>query len=156
MFGLTYLSNEKQRLLRQYEERLTTVQDRQLRNETQLAIQELRSQAKLLKDCDLIEADELKSQLLQKINTLSGLGKAGSVEAFRLHLKDVDFHIQTLQMKETMKEKEKDKLDPGEAPNLADRGPTITSQRKEKKRKEAFNQHRWLIGMEDEPDSDNK
>lgn len=155
MFGLTYLSNDKQRLLRQYEERLTTVQDRQLRNETQLAIQELRSQAKPLKDCDLIEAEELKSQLLQKINTLSGLGKAGSVEAFKIHLKDVDFHIQTLQMKDTLSEQEKMKQ-PAEAPNLADRGPTITSQRKEKKRQEAFNQHRWLIGMEDEPETDNK
>jgi hypothetical protein len=155
VFGLVYLANNKQRLLQKLEDDLTKAKDRQSRNEIQLAILELRNQAKLYQQCDLLEAEELKNQLLQKINVLSGLGKLGSVEAFRVHLRDVEFHIQTLQIKESMLEKEKDKLDPGEPPNLADRGPSKSSIKKEKKREEAF-QHRWMLGMEDEPNLDNK
>lgn len=153
MFGLTFLSNDKQKLLQKLEERLAGAKDRQTRNEAQLAIQELRVQAKPYTECDLLEAEELKSQLLQKLNILIGLGKQGSAEAFRLPLKDVDFHIQTLQMKETMQQK--DKLSGDEPPNLVDRSATLNSTEKEKKKKKAF-QHRWVVGMDDEPDLTNK
>jgi hypothetical protein len=98
---------------------------------------------------------KLKTQLLQKITTLSGLGKAGSVESLRLYLKEVDFHIQTLNMRQVIQEKEK-MAQPDEPPNMKDRSETITSMRREKRKKEAFSQHRWVIGFEDEPDDENK
>lgn len=154
MFGLTFLSNEKQKLLQKLEDRLSHAGTPQLRNETQLAIQEIKAQAKPYMECDLLEADELKSQLLQKINTLNGLGKLGSTEVFRMYLKEVDFHIQTMQMADALKEK--DKISPDESPNLVDRQQTLNSVAKAKKKKEAFAQHRWLVGFEDEPDIENK
>lgn len=155
MFGLVYLSNENQKLLQKLEERLAKTQNRQLRNETQLAIQEIRNKAIPYTECDLIQAEELKSQLLQKLNTVIGLGKRASAEAFRIPLKDVEFHIQTLQMKEIMLEKEK-MGQPDEPPTLEDKLITISEQKREQKRKKTFQGQRWLVGMEDEPDSDNK
>lgn len=155
MFGLTFLSNDKQKLLLKLEERLASASTPQMRNETRLAIEEIRAQSKPYLQCDLLEAEELKTQLLQKITTLSGLGKAGSVESLRLYLKEVDFHIQTLNMRQVIQEKEK-MAQPDEPPNMKDRSETITSMRREKRKKEAFSQHRWVIGFEDEPDDENK
>jgi hypothetical protein len=155
MFGLTFLSDENRKLLAKLESRLATATTPQLRNETQLAIQDLRNREVLLKECDLENAEALKSQLLNKINTLSGLGKAGSVEVFLMHLKDVEFHIQTLQMKIALDEKNK-MAQPDQAPNLADKAPTVTSIEKEKKKQQTFGDHRWTIGFEDEPSGENK
>lgn len=155
MFGLTFLSNEKQKILQKLEDRLSKATTPQARNETLLAIQEIRAQAKPYMQCDLLEADELKSQLLQKINTLVGLGKSASAEVFQLHLKDVDFHMQTMQMSEIMREKDKTLDAAGEGPNLADRAASLSSIERDKKRKEAFS-HRWVVGFEDEPDIENK
>lgn len=154
MFGLKFLSNEKKRLLQKLEDRLAKASTPQLRNETQLAIQEIMAQAKPYTECDLFEAEELKSQLLQRINTLSGLGKIASVQVFQMHLKDVDFHLQSLLMAESLKEQEKYKNE--EPANLADKAPTLNAVKKQKQRKEAFAQHRWVIGFEDEPDDENK
>jgi hypothetical protein len=154
VFGLTYLSNDKQKLLQKLEDRLTTASTPQLRNETLLAIQEIRVQAKPYLMCDLLEADDLRTQLLQKVSILSGLGKVGAVDSLRMYVKEVEFHIQTLQMKEALQEKEK--LQTGEGPNLRDKSPSLNSVKKEKRRKEAFAQHRWMIGFEDEPDEENK
>ena len=155
MFGLTFLSNDKQKLLQKLEDRLTTASTSQQRNETLLAIQEIRVQAKPYLQCDLLEADDLKTQLLQKISILSGLGKAGAVDSLRFYLREIEFHIQTLQMKEALQEK--DKMQPDEGPNLRDKSVSLTSMKKEKRRKEAFSvQNRWKIGFEDEPDLENK
>lgn len=149
MFNLSYLSSDKKRLLERLHERLSKAQTAQTRREIALEIQELESQAKPYIECDLVEADELRSQLLNKINILSGLGKAGSVEAFRTHLRDVEFHIQTLQMAEALKEK--DKLKPEEAPNLREKSETTSGMVRARKKKQAFGKERWLIGFDDEP-----
>lgn len=155
MFGLKYLNNDKKKLLRRLEERLAKATSPQVRNESQLAIQEIMAQAKPYTECDLLEADELRSQIFNNINILAGLGKVGSAEVFRVHLKDVEFHMQTIQMAEMLKEQQ-DKFSPDEGPNLIERSSTPASVLKDRKRKEAFAQHRWVIGFEDEPDDENK
>lgn len=145
MFNLSYLSNENKRALERLQEKLTKLTHPQQRNEVELTIQEIMAKAKPYLDCDLAEADELRNQLLSKINVLAGLGK--STESFRMHLRDVEFHIQTLQMKEVAKEETK--LHHDEPPNQRDK----MSQKKQKTKDEAFGSHRWQIGFDDEPDT---
>jgi hypothetical protein len=152
MFNLSYLSSDKKRLLERLHDRLSKATTLRTRQEIALEIQELEAQAKPYIQCDLVEADELRSQLLNKINILAGLGKAGSVEAFRTHLRDVEFHIQTLQMAEALKEQ--DKLKPEEGPNLRERSESRATLEKARKKKQAFGKERWLIGFEDEPDDE--
>lgn len=154
MFELSYLSNENKRALEKLQDRLTKATTPQIRNETELAIQEILARAKPYTRCDLIEADELRSQLLNKINVLAGLGK--SAESFRMHLREVEFHMQTVQMQEVLKEKQKHEMRPEEPPNLRDRIPTLGSMKRDKKKKEAFGSHRWQIGFDDEPDDTQK
>jgi hypothetical protein len=147
MFNLVYLPADKKRAIEKLQDRLSKTTSAQVRNETLLLIQELEAEAKPYQQCDLYEADELRSQLLNKINTLARLGK--SVEPFLLHLRDVDFHIQTLQMRESLREQEKFKA-PEEPPNLRDKSVSLAKIARDKKRKEAFGRHRWQIGFEDE------
>lgn len=155
MFGLSFLSTENRKLLEKLESRLATAKTPLIRNETQLAIQDVRNKERLLKECDLAEAEDLKTQLLSKINILTGLGKVGSVEVFQMHLKDVEFHIQTLQMKTVLEEKNK-MSQPDEAPNLKEKSATISSIRREKKKQQTFGDTRWTINFDDEPDLENK
>jgi hypothetical protein len=152
MFGLTYLSNRDQIFLQQLEESLTKARTPKDRDTLLFEIEKVRSKAKNYKDCDLPEAEELKSQLLNKMNLLSNIGK--SVEPFKIYLRDLDFHIQTLQLKNRIEEENKMPR-PSEAPNLKDKSPTVTSVRKERKRKEIFGNSRWVINFEDEPDATN-
>jgi hypothetical protein len=148
MFGLAFLSNEKKKILEKLQSRLSLASSPLLRNETQLAIQEIEAQAKPYQQCDLAEADELRTQLLTKMNILANIGKINSIEVFRMHLKDVEFHIATLQMAEKLQE-EKRTLQPEEGPNAKDKAPTLNSMKKEKKKKEAFGHQRWTIDFED-------
>lgn len=149
MFNLTYLSNDNKHALEKLNERLSKATIRHVRNETELTIQEIMAKAKPYQQCDLIEADELRSQILNKITILAKLGK--SSEAFQGHLRDVEYHIQTLQMAEVVKEQSRP-VKPDQAPNLEeDRLPSLNQIAKERRRKEAFGQHRWQIGFDDEP-----
>ncbi len=155
MFGLTFLSSEKKKTLEKLQNRLSHALTPIDRSETQLMIQEIMNHAKLLKNCDIAEADELRIQLLSKINILAGLGKLDSIEVFRMHLTDVEFHIATKQMEEKLLEERKMKQ-PDEAPNQKDKSPTVNSLKRDKKKKQAFGHPRWVIGFEDEPDGTNK
>lgn len=147
MFDLSFLSSENKRILEKLQERLTKTTTPQLRNETELLIQETLAKAKSYKECDLFESDELRSQLLNKINILARLGK--STEAFQVHLRDVEFHIQRLQMQETVREQQKLKP-PEEPPNLRDKSTTLNKLERDRKRKQAFGRQRWQIGFDDE------
>lgn len=148
MFNLSYMSNENKRALERLQDRLSKAETAPTRNEIELTIQEIMAKAKPYTQCDLVEADELRSQLLNKISILSNLGK--STESFRMHLREVEFHMQTVQMEEIIKEKQRE-FKPHEPPNQ--RGKL--GREKAKKHKEAFGSHRWQIGFEDEPDDTN-
>ncbi len=150
MFGLIFLAVEKKKALEKLQSHLTYCTTPLERNETQLMIQEILNQAKPYQQCDLAEAEELKLQLLSKINILTGLGKLGSVEPFRMHLADVEYHIATKQMEEKLTGQRK--LKPDEPPRLRDedKTPTINSMKREKKKKQAFGHQRFMIGFEDD------
>jgi hypothetical protein len=150
MFNLSYLPTDRKRQLRKLQEKLATDIDHRARNETNLLIQEIMAEAKPYLSCDKYQLHELKNQLLDSISTLSQLGKRDSVESFQMHLKDVDFRLQTLMMEEALAEK--DKLKSEEGPNLRERSTTLTELKREhkKKKQEARGHTRWTIGMEDE------
>ena len=155
MFGLTFLSTEKKKRLEKYQDRLSRALSPRERNETLLAIQEIEASAKPYQKCNIEEADELRRQLLDKIYMSQGVGKLQYVEVFRSHLREVEFHIATQQMAEKLQEEAKMKQ-PEEAGTLKDKLQTVTAVKREKKKKEAFGQPRWVIGFEDEPDGTNK
>ncbi len=148
MFNLVYLSTENRRALEILQERLTRSTDRRRRQDMELAIQDLLAREKPYTECDLFEADELRSQLLSKASILSRLGK--SAEPFLIHVKNLDLHIQTLQMKEALQEAERLKTE--EPANLTEKAPTVNNLKKERERKTAFGGTRWKIGFDDEPD----
>lgn len=152
MFGLKYLSNEKKALLAKAQESLTRTKVYQERNNAELIIEEILSGAKPYSECDLIQADELRSQLYQQINILQGLGKQQATESFRMHLRDVEFHIQTLQMKERMQEEGRLRTD--QPPCLEeDRMPSLSSKKRErsaeKRKQKAVGRTRWTIDMDE-------
>ncbi len=148
MFNLKYLSNERKRQLRKLQERLETAQEQRTRNEANLLIQEIQSEAESYLTCDKYKLTELKNQIQDNISTLVGLGKSESAESFRIYLKEVDFRLQTVMMEEALAEKEKLKTD--EPSNLRDRIPSINDLQKEKRKKQAMGRTRWVIGMGDE------
>ena len=150
MFGLTYLSDDRNRQLRKLQERLSTATDNRVRNETDLLIQEILNEAIPYTRCDLYQANELRNQLLDKMSVLQGLGKAGSVEFMQGYLREVDYHIQTKQMEENLKEK--NLLRPGEGGNLVERSSGVNTAIKEsrERRKQAKGRTRWVIGMDED------
>ena|ERR1051326_6866371 len=152
MFGLSYLSSEYRRALEILQEKLARAPDHRRRREAELAIQDVLAREKPYTECDLVEADDLRGQLLNKINILSRIGKPS--EPFRMHLKDVDFHMQTLQMKESLKEEQRIRLDEPGVATSEKSIPSIQKLAEDRKRKEAFGQRRWQIGFEDEPNDD--
>jgi len=153
LFGLSYIPTDRKRQLRKLQDRLANAGNPKTRNETNLLIQEIMSEAKPYLSCDKFELQELKNQLLENITALSTIGKAQSVESFQMYLKEVDFRLQTLLMEETLKEK--DRLRPDEAPNLKERSISQNQLEKQriKKKQEARGHTRWVIGMDDEDDN---
>jgi len=149
MFDLVFLSTENRRALEVMQERLKRTKERD-RLDLELAIQDLLAKQKPFTECDLFEADELRGQLSIKASMLSRLGK--SAEPFLIHIKNLDLHIQTLQMKEALAEAAKFKNDEGT--NIIERTPTVNSLKKERQKKTAFGGNRWKIGFDDEPDDD--
>jgi hypothetical protein len=101
MFGLMYLSDERKRALRKLEERLANSSEPRGREEAKLLIQEIMNEAIPYQACDIYKATELKNQLMDQVSILTNLGKVQMAEAFQVHLRDIDFHIQTKQIRQT-------------------------------------------------------
>jgi hypothetical protein len=152
LFGLVYLSNERKRQLSKLNERLAHVADPRTHRDTELMIQEIMAEAKPYTKCDIYEVNELRNQIMDQISVLRNLGKSQSVESFQMHLRDIEFHLQTLQMAEVVKEKAILKRDEGS--NLVDRTPTISPRVAATKRR-AMGRTRWQIGMDDEVEGQN-
>jgi hypothetical protein len=150
VFGLSYLSTDRKRALRKLQDRVANTTDPQTRNEANLLIQEIMAEAKPYLNCDIYEASELKNQLLDQVATLVNLGKTQQAEAFQVHIKDLDFFIQTKQMEQKLAEKEKEIPKQDESTALRERSVTIHSLKKDKRKKQAMGRTRWVIGMEDE------
>jgi hypothetical protein len=148
MFNLSYLSTDRKRTLRRLQERAATTTNYESRNEANLLIQEIMAEAKPYTSCDLYEASELKNQLLDQVAILSNLGKTQQAEAFQIHLKDLDFYIQTKQMEAKMAEKSLPLND--EPATMEDRSMTINSLVMAKRKQKAMGRTRWVIGMEDD------
>lgn len=146
MFNITYLSNDKNRVLRKLQDRLATATDPRVRNETDLLIQEVLAEAKPYQQTDMYEASELRNQLMEKIMTLQGLKKP--TETLQYYLREVDFHIQTLQMAEKLKESKK--MDSEEGPTIHDRATSINDLNRDRRKKKAVGRTRWVIGMDDD------
>lgn len=152
MFGLSYLSTDDKRLLEKLQDRLSRSTDPRIRNETEVDINTLMSKAKPYTECNLEEANELLRQLNEKMNTVSRLGKAGSVQAFALHIKDVNFYIQTLQMQAVLDSQAR-KVSPDHPPNLKDKPKSLNDLKKDRQRA-IFGNTRWTIDMEEEDDDE--
>jgi hypothetical protein len=148
LFNITYLSNDRIRQLRKLNERLANTTDQRVRNETNLLIQEIQNEAIPYTSCDLFKAAELRNQILDKIVTLNSLGKAQSVEIFQMHLKEVDFHIETKRMEEALKEK--NRVKPDEGPNLREHATSLNDLKKEKRKQAVKGRTRWTVGMDED------
>jgi hypothetical protein len=147
LFTPDYLSNENKRKLQKLQERLEKSTDFQTRNETELLIQEIKAEAIPYTSCDLEKLSELKNQILDQMYILQGLRKAQSVEVFQVHLKNIDFQIQTKLMEKTIEEK--NRMRPGEGPNAKDKLGGITQIVREGKKKKVMGRRRWTIDMEE-------
>lgn len=156
MFGLSYLSSDKKLLLAKLQDRLASAESPRVHNETELSIQQILSEAIPYTQCDLMQADELRSQLMRQITTLQGLGKIASVESFLMHLRDLEFYIQTKKMEETLAEQTRLKND--QPPNLRnDRTPSLNSHdREKKKKKQTFGRTRWTVDMDEDVKSEQR
>jgi hypothetical protein len=148
MFNLSYISNDDKQLLAKLQDRLSHAKDAHLRNETEIDINNILNKAKPYTECTLEEAQELSNQLTDQKMRLFSLGKLAAAQAFDMHIKDVEFHIQTLRLKAALETR---RIAPDVPPNSRNK-PTSLNDLEKQKKKITWGRARYMVDMDEEDD----